>query len=96
MPNTVPVNATALPHSSRRAALGLFAGLSALMATPALVRAATSPAISAEDAELFALAEPIAAADAALEVVSSGSLRDQGICPAYQIGHGQAKACGTF
>ena len=71
MPNpTVRASATALPKSSRRAALGLFAGLSALVATPVIARAATSPTISAEDAELFALAEPIAAADAALEAVN--------------------------
>jgi hypothetical protein len=70
MPNIVPVDATALPKSSRRAALGLFAGLSALVATPAIVRAATPSLASAEDAELFALAEPIAAADAALEAVN--------------------------
>jgi hypothetical protein len=70
MPNIVPVNTTALPKSSRRAALDLFAGLSALVTTPVIVRAATSPAISVEDAELFALAEPIAAADAALEAVN--------------------------
>jgi hypothetical protein len=69
MPNIVPVDATTLPKS-RRAALGLFAGLSALVATPAVARAMAPTEALADDAELFALAEPIAAADAALEAVN--------------------------
>jgi hypothetical protein len=55
----------------RRAALGLFAGLPALVAMPAIARASSPSLASAEEAELFALQAEIADADKAFDEASA-------------------------
>jgi hypothetical protein len=64
MPNAlVSAAGAAMPaegHKSRRAALGLFASLPALVAIPAIARASSPSLASADEAELFALQAEIA------------------------------------